>query len=144
MSFTADVLSLEVPCDVHAPMALRTAVSDVHDGTWSLEDGLLVASELVTNAVLHSGCGNAHCLTVDIGHRGGNLRIAVHDPGLSGQSAEPVATARPDPGGWGLRIIDRLSVRWGSDRPDGYCVWAELRSTPRAPPGTAGERKSGP
>jgi anti-sigma regulatory factor (Ser/Thr protein kinase) len=126
MSFVGEVLQLEVPCDVHAPSRVRAALASVHVGGWSLEDGLLVASELVTNAVEHSGCAGAHRLNVEIGRRGNNLRISVHDPGLSGAAAEPVEGVNPGPGGRGLRIVELLSARWGSERPDGYRVWAEL------------------
>jgi anti-sigma regulatory factor (Ser/Thr protein kinase) len=126
MTFASDVLSFQVPCDPQAPATVRDALAEVHDGGWSLDDGLLVASELVGNAVRHSGCADAHSLTVEIGLRDGNLLISVHDPGLSGQAAEPVRTETPEPGGWGLRIIEQLSLRWGSERPDGYRVWAEV------------------
>ncbi|MGA9857027.1 MAG: ATP-binding protein [Solirubrobacteraceae bacterium] len=126
MSFPGDVLSVAVPCDVHAPVAVRDALAQAHDGGWSLDDGLLVASELVGNAVRHSGCGDSHEINVDVGHRAGNLLISVHDPGVSGEAAEPASTPVSDPGGWGLRIIERLSLRWGTERPDGYRVWAEL------------------
>lgn len=126
MSFVGDVLSFEMPCDLHAPMAVREIMADVHDGGWSLDDGVLVASELVSNAVQHSGCGEAHSLRVEIARRAGNLLIAVHDPGLSAESAEPASVDESEPGGWGLQIIERLSERWGSERPDGYWVWAEL------------------
>jgi anti-sigma regulatory factor (Ser/Thr protein kinase) len=126
MSFIGDALSVELPCDLHAPMTAREVLANVHDGSWSLDDGLLVASELVTNAVRHSGCEEANRLKLDIVRRAGNLLISVHDPGLSGESAEPVPTDRPDAGGWGLQIIVRLSARWGTERPDGYRVWAEL------------------
>jgi anti-sigma regulatory factor (Ser/Thr protein kinase) len=126
MTFADDVFSLEVPCDVHAPRTVRKTLAAVHDGDWVLEDGLLVASELVTNAVRHSGCGGEHRLSVEVGRRDGNLVISVHDPGLSRDVAEPAEREVSDPGGRGLQIIQRLSVRWGSERPDGYRVWAEL------------------
>jgi anti-sigma regulatory factor (Ser/Thr protein kinase) len=126
MAIARDVLSLEVSCDPHAPKAVRDALAAAFDGGWSLDDGLLVASELVTNAMRHSGCVAAHNLRVDISRRTGCLLISVHDPGLSGEAAEPVRAKRSAPGGWGLALIERLSVRWGSERPDGYRVWAEL------------------
>lgn len=126
MAIARDVLSLEVSCDPHAPKVVRKALTAVFDGGWSLDDGLLVASELVTNAVRHSGCVVAHNLRVDVSRREGCLLIAVHDPGLSGEAAEPVRSERSAPGGWGLALIEQLSVRWGSERPDGYRVWAEL------------------
>jgi anti-sigma regulatory factor (Ser/Thr protein kinase) len=126
MAVVRAVLSLEVPCDPEAPKVVREALAAAHDGGWSLDDGLLVASELVTNAVRHSGCVVAHSLRVEIGRREDCLLISVHDPGLSGEAAESVRSERPESGGWGLALIDRLSLRWGSERPDGYRVWAEL------------------
>jgi len=125
-----DLLSIEVPCEPAAPRLVRQALADVHDGTWSLDDGQLVASELVTNAIRHSGCATRHSLGVEVGHHDGNLMISVHDPGLSGDHAEPVAPQRVDPGGRGLQIVEQLSVRWGAERPDGYLVWAELPASP--------------
>ena len=126
MSFSGDILTLEVPCEVHAPRMVRAALAEVYDGGWSYDDGLLVASELVTNAVTHSGCGASHTLRVEVGRHQGNLVISVHDPGLSGGTAEPVTREPLGVGGRGLRIVERLSVRWGAERPDGYRVWAEL------------------
>jgi anti-sigma regulatory factor (Ser/Thr protein kinase) len=127
MSPVADVFRLEVPCDAYAPRVVRAALAARHDGGgWSLDDGLLVASELVTNAVQQSGCGWEQSLKVQVAHCDGNLMISVHDPGLSGDDAEPVEAKPSDPGGRGLQIIEQLSVRWGSERPDGYRVWAEL------------------
>jgi anti-sigma regulatory factor (Ser/Thr protein kinase) len=126
-----DLLSLELPCNLHAPVTVRDALADVHDGGWSLDDGRLVASELVTNAVRHSGCGGEHRLKIEVGKREGRLLISVHDPGLSGQAARPRAVDPKiadeiDTSGWGLHIVDQLSETWGAERPDGYRVWAEL------------------
>jgi anti-sigma regulatory factor (Ser/Thr protein kinase) len=128
MTSSHDLLSLELPCDVHAPVAVRDALAEVHDGGWSLDDGRLVASELVGNAVRHSGCDDEHRLHVEVGRREGRLRISVHDPGLSGQTARPVDADGSGPGGWGLRIIGELAEAWGAERPDGYRVWAELNA----------------
>ena len=119
-------LSFEVRCDAHAPKVVRDTLAAAHDGAWSLEDELLVASELVTNAVRHSGCTGGHDLRVEIGRRSDSLLISVHDPGLSGDAAEPVRSEHSEPGGWGLQVVERLSLRWGSERHDGYRVWAEL------------------
>ncbi len=126
MGSSADLLSLEVPCDPYAPVIVRNALAEVHDGGWSLDDGRLVASELVSNAVRHSGCADEHRLQVEVSRREGRLLISVHDPGLSGQPALPAADDRSMAGGWGLRIIEEVSEAWGAERPDGYRVWAEL------------------
>jgi serine/threonine-protein kinase RsbW len=124
-----DLLSLELPCDVHAPVIVRDALAEVHDGGWSLDDGRLIASELVGNAVRHSGCEDDHRLQIDVSRRQGRLLISVHDPGLSGQAASPADGDPSEPGGWGLRIIRELCEAWGTERPDGYRVWAELPAT---------------
>jgi anti-sigma regulatory factor (Ser/Thr protein kinase) len=126
MAEREDLLSVHVPCDPHAPVLIRDELAGVHDGTWSLDDGLLVVSELVGNAVRHSGCVNDHRLDVKVQRDRTSLLISVHDPGLARQSARPASTPPSEPGGWGLRIIERLARRWGAERPDGYRVWAEL------------------
>jgi hypothetical protein len=48
-----------------------------------------VASELVTNTVVHSDCTEEEFLSVRVA-RDGWLRIAVFDPGASGLRAEVV------------------------------------------------------
>jgi anti-sigma regulatory factor (Ser/Thr protein kinase) len=121
-----ELLSLDLPCDLHAPVTVRDALAEVHDGGWSLDDGRLVASELVGNAVRHSGCAGQHRLQVDVRLRDERLLISVHDPGLSKSTAQPVGSDGSDPGGWGLRVIGELSECWGAERPDGYRVWAAL------------------
>lgn len=123
---SSDLLCLDVPCNENAPAVVRGALAELEPGQWSPADGLLVASELVTNAVMHSGCAADHTLNVRASLRGERLLISVHDPGLSGEDAQPRDPERPEPGGWGLRIIEQLAERWGAERPDGYRVWAEL------------------
>jgi anti-sigma regulatory factor (Ser/Thr protein kinase) len=126
MCSSEDLLSLEVPCDLHAPVAVRDALAEIHDGAWSLDDGRLIASELVGNAVRHSGCQDEHRLQIEVRLRDGRLLISVHDPGLSGQAARPAGDDNSALGGWGLQIIEELAEAWGTERPDGYRVWAEL------------------
>jgi anti-sigma regulatory factor (Ser/Thr protein kinase) len=120
-----DLLVMEVPCDRKAPAVVRSALAQIDCG-WSVDDGILVATELVNNAVLHSGCMSDHRLKVRATVQQDRLLISVHDPGRSGEAAHPRRTDVSEPGGWGLRIVEQLSHRWGSERPDGYLVWAEL------------------
>jgi anti-sigma regulatory factor (Ser/Thr protein kinase) len=121
-----ELLSLDIPCDPGAPAAVRGALAEFDEDDLSLADGILVASELVTNAVLHSGCAADHRVRVQASLRGDRLLISVHDPGISGESAQPRHEGHSELGGWGLRIVEQLAQRWGSERPDGYRVWAEL------------------
>jgi anti-sigma regulatory factor (Ser/Thr protein kinase) len=93
------------------------------------DDALLVLSELVTNAVLHSGCGPEENIGVQVSTDGERVWISVRDPGLSGGEARPHARDPRRVGGLGLVVVDTLATRWGSDRLDGYHVWAELPAT---------------
>lgn len=117
-------LELDVPCDEHAPGIVRQALSDVPDAPWAIGDAMLVASELVTNAVLHSGCKDDHDIKVSVGIREERLVIAVVDPGLSGGDAR--MRENPTFGGFGLQIVDQLADNWGSERTHGHRVWAEV------------------
>jgi len=120
-----DLLRLQVRCDVYAARHVRKRLAGVlgEDGS-SVEDACLIATELVGNAVRHSGCDEEDVLDVRIARNGRRLLISVHDPGLSGNHAVP--RDDDEPGGLGLQIVDSLAERWGAERPDGYLVWAEL------------------
>ena len=127
MGTSLDSLSLDAGCDSGAAKIARDALRvPLETGGRSCDDGLLVASELVTNAVQYSGGSSVDQLRVDIVCGPECVLISVHDPGLTGQEAEPAQAERPGPGGWGLRLVEMLSLRWGTERPDGYRVWAEL------------------
>ncbi len=125
MKLSDDVLQLDVPCDERAPSAVRHALSDASDASWAIGDAMLVASELVSNAVRHSGCTDDHEIQVTVGRHEESLVIAVYDPGFSGRAAQ----IRDDApfGGFGLQIVDQLAHKWGSERTNGYCVWAEVQ-----------------
>lgn len=96
-------------------------------------DLMLVASELVTNAVRHSGGDEKDTLRIDVEFGSDRVRFAVCDPGVSEKAAEP-RPEQPPFGGMGLRLVAQLSARWGAEkRPSGrHLVWAEI-----ARPGTS-------
>jgi anti-sigma regulatory factor (Ser/Thr protein kinase) len=88
---------------------------------------MLVASELVTNAVLHSGCTERDLLQVLVKEEEGErLLIAVTDPGASPSNASISRPSGPAPGGRGLKVVEQLSERWGVQRNDEHTVWASL------------------
>ena len=126
MRTSAEVLSVEVPCDRDAPGTVRQALLDVDSVGWVVGDVMLVASELVTNAVLHSGCLDEHLLRVRACLDDGHIRLSVCDPGLSASNARVVRTTDDEAGGWGLRIVEQLAAEWGAERGDGYRVWARV------------------
>lgn len=84
-----------------------------------MEDIVLCIDELVANAVLHAA--SAPVLTMTAGD---DLRIEVADD----QGDTAAVLRAPDdgsPGGWGLRIVQRVSEEWGSTalRSGGKVVW---------------------
>jgi anti-sigma regulatory factor (Ser/Thr protein kinase) len=134
-----EVLLLHLPCDSTAPAVVRSALAEKEHLGWVIGDVMLVASELVTNAVLHSGRGPDHVLRVAVTMNSDCLRISVEDPGLSITAASYVELSEFSEAGVGLLIVDQLVDRWGAERDGGYRVWAEVTPVPAdAPAATAG------
>lgn len=127
------LMALTLPCAPSASAAVREELSHLDELGWILGDAMLVASELVNNAVIHSGCMPHHELEVRASRRDGQLTLSVRDPGLSESRAGPVPPADREVGGWGLQIVEALCERWGEERDHGYRVWAEIN-------GRTGER----
>lgn len=88
-------------------------------------DAELVISEIVTNAVRHSGGP----IELRLRRRGSQLRVEV----LDRSSRPPVLLPANVLGerGRGLRIVERLATRWGSVRTRaGKVVWVDLPCSP--------------
>ena len=86
-----------------------------------VDDAVLVATELATNALLHAGGVTA----VRVDAADGGVRIEVHDrtrvPPLMALSSDDAMTGR------GLRLVGALSTRWQAEpTAEGKMVWAEL------------------
>lgn len=94
-------------------------------------DVMLVASELVTNAVLHSGCTREDVVSVEFRLTPDAVTCSVSDPGRTDTLAEPALEERLH-GGFGLRVVDQLAARWGTEHENGgrYRVWAEVAREP--------------
>jgi anti-sigma regulatory factor (Ser/Thr protein kinase) len=121
-----EVARITLPCDKFAPVGVRRRLAQLPDPGWLLGDAMLVATELVTNAIRYSMCNERDVLLVTVDEEPGQVRIAVRDPGRSGGTAR-ISDENCWPGGLGLRIVEQLATHWGSHRvPDGYEVWAEL------------------
>lgn len=121
----AGEIRLKLACDRTAPATVRAALAEIPNIDAVRDDALLVASELVTNAVRHSGGDAGQTIDVRLERREDSLLISVLDPGVRGGVAEVELTDRPH-GGWGLRVVADVARRWGRERLDGYRVWAEL------------------
>jgi anti-sigma regulatory factor (Ser/Thr protein kinase) len=92
----------------------------------------LIASELVTNAVMHSGCGPDDRINLYVRLGQDRLRITVHDPGASNRTPQVAPEGDGSRGGLGLRVVQQIALGWGTEQADGRYVWAEIRmSHPR-------------
>lgn len=117
------------------PAAVGTARRVVRDllTAWGVPDGtrddaVLVTSELVTNALVHTAGGRIACRLHGTADR---IRIEVEDQD-GGPTLPTALRAGPDDQhGRGLLLVDALSRDWGvtplTGRP-AQVVWAELRS----------------
>ncbi|QES45888.1 ATP-binding protein [Streptomyces venezuelae] len=79
----------------------------------SIDDCVLMLSELVTNAVLHGRAEESWRVRVEWWRAGESLRVDVHNPGL------PAGVRRRDPDaddahGRGLLLVDALSDDWSA------------------------------
>lgn len=87
----------------------------------TIEVAQLLTSEVVTNAVLHTGEGLV--LQVDVARRG--LRITVEDTSSDVPCRRDAGDEAVD--GRGVALVARLSSSWGCDLlPTGKRVWFEL------------------
>ncbi|NYD40441.1 ATP-binding protein [Nocardioides panaciterrulae] len=83
----------------------------------------LLVTELVTNALVHSGTPMEVCASVGVD----GLYVEVHDASpqlpLVRHHADLAGTGR------GLRLLQHMADRWGAEpRSGGKCVWFELTS----------------
>lgn len=92
------------------------------------EQSVLLVSELVGNAVRHTG---ARVFGLRMLRRGW-IRIEVRDPSRGLPCLLPVRDL--DTSGRGLFLVDKLSDRWGVDLlPRGKTTWFEMRVSDRHP-----------
>ena len=87
---------------------------------WIVDEAILLASELATNAVTHAG--TVFELKVTVAER--VVRVDVTDwGGGSPAILDPI----PDVGGHGLRMVDQIAARWGTRKEDDQTVvWFEV------------------
>jgi anti-anti-sigma factor len=90
----------------------------------------LLTSELVTNAVIHSGQDAGETVGLRITTYAGRVRIEVSDGG-SGFAVGALPPRPREYGGHGLVVVEGLSSRWGTTRTGGggFCVWFEYDYT---------------
>jgi anti-sigma regulatory factor (Ser/Thr protein kinase) len=102
----------------HARELVRQALPDCEPRI--VDRAMLLASELVTNAVIHA----ATPLALELSIHDDLLHVLVED--RNGQ-LPVIVEERGAQGGFGLHIVERLADAWGSaPRDDGKAVWFSM------------------
>ncbi|MFD8937015.1 ATP-binding protein [Streptomyces sp. NPDC059578] len=122
-------------CSPEAAAAARRLVVTALEA-WGIkelcDDAAQIASELATNAAVHTGPGS-QTFHLAVERRKDWVRISAEDSALD---RLPVRHSVDDDslGGRGLHLVDVLCTRWGYDlHPESKTVWAELRVTGEGP-----------
>lgn len=104
----------------------RLAGSGIGDDEPLAETLVLLISELVTNAVVHTGCPAVLRMLFGLGAaEAGTVRVEVAD--TCARPPQPRRSAGDDTGGRGLELVDGLADRWGWRREGaGKSIWCEV------------------
>ena len=102
------------------------------------DDVVVVAVELVTNAIRHTASGRGGLVMVEVTWCGPVLRVAVADDGAAGGPRLAAGQAGLAEGGRGLHLVRALTASTGVCGDDrGRLVWADIAwsgARPAAPP----------
>lgn len=88
-----------------------------------LEDVVLAASELVANAVQHSGARGHGTLAMSVDLDGRSVRVQVEDPGPGFDPSHVPEVGGFATSGFGLHLVERLADRWGVTSDGTTRVW---------------------
>jgi anti-sigma regulatory factor (Ser/Thr protein kinase) len=121
-------LELALERNVQAPAIARAAISglcqDLRLGGSLRQTLVLLISEVVSNAVLHSSGPAEAPITVTANVTPNVFHVTVTDAG------EGFTPSRRDPerveGGYGLYLLERAASRWGVETTSPTTVWFEL------------------
>lgn len=125
----ADINSIVLKHSADSARQARRIVTECL-AMWGLVDSLHVAaqlaSEIVTNAVVHAGSNDPLAeLRLIIGHTGHVVRVEVADSSSNLPTIDVGAIDRPT--GRGLLLLDALSSDWGVNAdPSSKVVWFEV------------------
>lgn len=90
-----------------------------------VEDVVVVASELVSNSVMHAGLRPEQQIGLRL-WSDGRIRVEVEDAGRGFDRAAAGTSDGSPYGGRGLGIVAALSDRWGFRSEGGVLAWAEI------------------
>jgi anti-sigma regulatory factor (Ser/Thr protein kinase) len=112
-------------------IALARSIVTAHLPPWAASESVavarLLASEVVTNAIVHSGAAPTDSITLRTDVDDQRIRVEVEDPGAGFDWPDPLP-APNDGSGYGLHLVSNNAQRWGmraGARPP-TVVWFEL------------------
>ena len=125
-------MEFQLPAGAMAPSLARATLAAVaHPSREVADDVMLLTSEVVTNAIRHSGSA-PHDVIVRVETGEDAIHVEVLN---AGASFDPEVPADPSPSGTGLGLflVDRLASRWGVEREGGRTkVWFDVPASGRA------------
>jgi anti-sigma regulatory factor (Ser/Thr protein kinase) len=123
---SSQVIAPELDAVATARQFVRRTLSAWHIQGESLDVAVLCVSELVTNAIIHTVAG----CEVRLQLHQGVLTLSVRDGGTETRGAHTLTEDPLAVHGRGLRLVDLISDRWGSQLDaEGMTVWCELDLT---------------
>ncbi|MEA2199696.1 MAG: hypothetical protein QOI89_292 [Solirubrobacteraceae bacterium] len=124
-------LVLELQRNVEAPGIARAAVTELSQDAGlsgsTFQTLVLLVSEVVSNAVLHSK-GPAHAvikLTAKVSRDAVHISVTDAGGGFVPKQRDPASMHD----GYGLYLVDKAASRWGVDSSGPTSVWFELPRT---------------
>jgi anti-sigma regulatory factor (Ser/Thr protein kinase) len=128
-------LSLSLPSTSEAPKLARLAISRLPGIDAVRDDVTLVVSELVANAVVHSGARADDSIGLQVSRAPGQLTVCVRDAGRSSGAPHLRPAGETGSGGYGLMLVSRLAGEWDtrSSAEEGCVVWARIAVPESAP-----------
>ncbi|MEV0591106.1 ATP-binding protein [Nonomuraea cavernae] len=126
----------------HARSEVRRWLGEDHP---AVDDAVLAASELVTNALRHSDARPYDLIGLTVTATEETVYVEVRDPGAA--FSGPHLRQEPEAeDGRGLLIVREISQEWGTrehGRGLGRTVWCAIRAAPCPPDSSAAEPVSG-
>jgi anti-sigma regulatory factor (Ser/Thr protein kinase) len=117
---------------------VRRWLAGLLPGAPERDDVVVVAVELVTNAIRHTASGRGGLVMVEVTWCGPVLRVAVADDGAAGGPRLAAGQGGLAEGGRGLHLVRALAASTGVCGDDrGRLVWADIAwsgARPAAPP----------
>lgn len=115
---------MRLPVSADSPAKARRVVRDSMPSPDLVPVASLLTSEIVSNAVKHSGLTPEDTIGFAVDVEEGRIRVGVSDDGPGFEKpGNPVFSAEH---GFGLAMVDRLSDRWGVNHDGANEVWFEM------------------